>query len=74
MPARRRSSGLPGRLRSMLYGRPRTPDPPTPAQLTLQRLYDQVQSPTSKNDVSAEMTGPVPIKGKPRLLLMGQRR
>lgn len=53
----------------------------SPAQLNLQRLFEQSLSgaPVSKTDVQKPTApGPnsigVPPKGKPRLLLMGQRR
>ena len=45
------------------------------AQLNLQRLYEQATRASSKKD-GAKVSDPsaVPPKGKPRLLLMGQRR
>jgi Ras-related GTP-binding protein C/D len=50
----------------------------SPAQLNLQRVYEQNRRGIPKRDVAkppTELAAPgVPIKGKPRLLLMGQRR
>ncbi|KAL7815043.1 Gtr1/RagA G protein conserved region domain-containing protein [Trichoderma aethiopicum] len=48
----------------------------SPARLKLQHLYDQsTQGPTKKGSLKpADAPGSVPEKGKPRLLLMGQRR
>ncbi|CAL3964533.1 unnamed protein product [Diplocarpon coronariae] len=48
----------------------------SPAQLNLERLYEQNRSIAQKNN-PASAPGPAPgpaAKGKPRLLLMGQRR
>lgn len=48
----------------------------SPAQLNLERLYEQNRSIAQKKD-AATAPGPAPgpaAKGKPRLLLMGQRR
>ncbi|PBP25236.1 hypothetical protein BUE80_DR003718 [Diplocarpon rosae] len=48
----------------------------SPAQLNLERLYEQNRSIAQKNN-AASAPGPAPgpaAKGKPRLLLMGQRR
>ncbi|CZT52937.1 probable Ras-like G protein RagC [Rhynchosporium secalis] len=48
----------------------------SPAQLNLERLYEQNRANAQKND-PATAPGPAPgsaAKGKPRLLLMGQRR
>jgi hypothetical protein len=48
----------------------------SPAQLNLQRVYEQSRRGIPKRDASkaAEPAPGLPIKGKPRLLLMGQRR
>ena len=45
------------------------------AQLNLQRLYEQATQASSKKD-GPKLSDPsvLPPKGKPRLLLMGQRR
>ena len=48
----------------------------SPAKLNLQRVYEQNLRGAPKNDASKQ-TDPaagLPAKGKPRLLLMGQRR
>lgn len=45
------------------------------AQLTLQRIYEQASGSISKKDDSrGDIISGIPAKGKPRLLLMGQRR
>jgi hypothetical protein len=48
----------------------------TPAQLNLQRVFEQSRRGLPKRDANkaAEPAPGPPIKGKPRLLLMGQRR
>ena len=49
----------------------------SPAKLNLQRLYEQNLRGAPKKDASkpVDPAAPaVPVKGKPRLLLMGQRR
>lgn len=51
-------------------------DLPTPAQMNLTRLYEQNQQKQQKNMAAKANEQPpeAPAKGKPRLLLMGQRR
>ncbi|KAM3514898.1 hypothetical protein MY11210_001503 [Beauveria gryllotalpidicola] len=45
------------------------------AQLTLQRIHDQASGTISKkDDLRGDIIAGIPAKGKPRLLLMGQRR
>lgn len=49
----------------------------SPATLTLQRVFEQSLRGIPKNDDTKPGDGPLagpPAKGKPRLLLMGQRR
>lgn len=48
----------------------------SPARLTLQRVYDQSRQGAPAKDASKPLEAPPgpPGKGKPRLLLMGQRR
>ena len=48
----------------------------SPAQLKLRRVHEQNQIATQKNDnvKSSELAPGAAAKGKPRLLLMGQRR
>ena len=48
----------------------------SPAQLNLQRVYEQSRQGVPKKDVSksAEPAPTLPAKGKPRLLLMGQKQ
>lgn len=54
---------------------PGTPRQMTAAQLTLQRIHDQAPGSTSKKgDSRGDIITGIPAKGKPRLLLMGQRR
>lgn len=50
--------------------------PPTPAQLNLTRLYEQNLERQQKNVAAKALDNPPDgqAKGKPRLLLMGQRR
>ncbi|KAH7160057.1 Gtr1/RagA G protein conserved region-domain-containing protein [Dactylonectria estremocensis] len=57
------------------------PDQMSPAKLNLQRLYEQSRRGAPKKDdpndalaTADVVTAGVPVKGKPRLLLMGQRR
>ncbi|KAI0148453.1 Gtr1/RagA G protein conserved region-domain-containing protein [Xylariaceae sp. FL1272] len=52
------------------------PSIPTPAQLNLTRVFEQNQQRQQKNDSVRALEQPpdVAAKGKPRLLLMGQRR
>lgn len=55
---------------------PRTSGSLSPARLTLQRVYDQSLQGAQAKDANKPLEGPPgpPGKGKPRLLLMGQRR